>query len=60
MASTSAAAALAAPSEGGAPGERRQPGNVATGCVAACEELLADMWRRRTAVEQALRVATEL
>ncbi len=59
MSSTSAAAALAAPGEGGAPGERRQPGNAATG-VAACEELLADMWRRRTAVEQALRVATEL
>jgi hypothetical protein len=36
-------------------GEQRLHGNAA-----ACEELLAEMWRRRSAVEHALRVASEL
>jgi hypothetical protein len=44
------------PGAAAAPGEQRQPG----GASAACEELLVDMWRRRSAVEHALRVASEL
>ena len=36
-------------------GEQQPQGNAA-----ACEELLAEMWRRRSAVEHALRVASEL
>ena len=42
------------------PTGRESPAGRALPSVAACEEHLADMWRRRTAVEHALRVASEL
>jgi hypothetical protein len=56
--SVAARASGASPSLGGraSPAEALRP----SGNAAACEELLADMWRRRGAVEHALRVANEL